>query len=216
MDSRRSSHEETRERGDNMYGDSDDSDDGRARSPIEKARRIVGNTFTDTTTGLGVGVLGALVGGLAAREAVDLTTRQHHRVHHDDAEHKRNQLISTVVGAAVGALGANAVEKRIEINRARDGIKQEKWERRWRPDTDVLEKREVLARPRSKGHRGDRDVRDERERHDDRGDSRRGIEREVDPGARSWADVEDWVCRTRDDEDRPRSSRQRNHDTYHY
>ncbi|KAI3317599.1 hypothetical protein HD806DRAFT_526955 [Xylariaceae sp. AK1471] len=223
IDSRRSSYDEERERGYNKYGDSDDSDDGRPRTPIEKARKIVGNTFTDTTRGLGVGVLGALVGGLAAREAVDLTGRQHHKGHHDDAEHKRNQLISTVVGAAVGALGANAVEKRIENNRARDEIKQEKWERKWRPNTEVMEKREIVARPRSKGHghdhghyKGDRNALDERDRDDDRGGSRRGIEREVDPGARSWTDVEDWVGRVRDDDNRPRSSGQRGGDSYRY
>ncbi|RYC60697.1 hypothetical protein CHU98_g5523, partial [Xylaria longipes] len=85
------SRDGTKERGDNKYGDSNDSDDGRTRSPMEKAKRFVDNTFTDTTTGLGVGVLGALVGGLAAREAVDLTSNRQHQ-HKDDVEqHKRNQ-----------------------------------------------------------------------------------------------------------------------------
>ncbi|KAI0856343.1 hypothetical protein F4860DRAFT_493477 [Xylaria cubensis] len=209
-----------KERGDNRYGDSDDSDDGRTRSPMEKAKRFVDNTFTDSTTGLGVGVLGALVGGLAAREAIDLTSNRQHQ-HKDDIEqHKRNQLIGAVVGAAVGALGANAVEKRIELRRARDEIKQEKWERKWRRpegDAEVLEKMEVIARPRSRGfsrgshHREDWDARDE----SDRDRSRRGIEREVDPRARSWKNVEDWVLDEGDD-DRPRSGRQRSRDSYRY
>ncbi|KAH8156388.1 hypothetical protein CIB48_g11858 [Xylaria polymorpha] len=212
----------TRERGDNRHGDSDDSDDGRTRSPTEKAKRFVDSTFTRTSTGLGVGVLGALVGGLAAREAVDLTSNRQHQ-HKDDIEqHKRNQLIGAMVGAAVGALGANAVEKRIEVRRARDEIKQEKWERKWRRpsgDAEVLEKMEIIARPRSRGfsreshHHGDRDERDR-----DRGGrsrSRRGVEREVDPGARSWKNVEDWVLDEGDD-GRPRSGRQRSRDSYRH
>lgn len=134
------------------------------------------STFTDSTTGLGVGVLGALVGGLAAREAVDLTSNQRggrrhraHDSHDDDAEHRRNQLISTVVGAAVGALGANAVEKRIETRRARDEVQQEKWEKKWRrpegADAEVLERMEVVARPRlrlrERSRGGDGDVEDD-------------------------------------------------------
>ncbi|KAI0402972.1 hypothetical protein F4802DRAFT_326385 [Xylaria palmicola] len=219
----------TRERGDNKYGDSDDSDDGRTRSPMEKARRFVDSTFTDSTTGLGVGVLGALVGGLAAREAVDLTSNRqqkggghgHGHGHggsgggDDDAEHKRAQLIGTVVGAAVGALGANAVEKRIEVRRARDEARQDRWERKWRrPDGhhgEILEKMEVVAGPRSRGHSlggggggsGGHHRRaaewgsawDERDGEGGgrRSSSRRGVEREVDPGARSWRNVEDWL-----------------------
>ncbi|KAI1164534.1 hypothetical protein F5B18DRAFT_248300 [Nemania serpens] len=206
-------------RGANKYGESDDSDDGRTWSPIGKAKKFVDSTFTASAVGLGVGVLGALVGGLAAREAVDLTSnRQHQRSgdHHrrDDAEHRRNQLIGTVVGAAVGALGANAVEKRIEARRTGDDAEENKWERKWRrPSGDggeVLEKLEVVACPRSRAYsRGSRrdedwDAWNDRDRDRDRDQgghsrsrSRRGIEREVDPGARSWKDVEDWRMATR-------------------
>ncbi|KAI0106983.1 hypothetical protein GGR51DRAFT_517016 [Nemania sp. FL0031] len=199
-----------RERGDNKYGESDDSDDGRTRSPMEKAKRFVDNNFSDSTTGLGVGVLGALVGGLAAREAVELTSNRQVGDRRDEADHRRNQLISTVVGAAVGALGANAIEKRIETRRARDeGGEQDKWERRWRrpegADAEVLEKLEVVARPRSRGYsRGSRHDEDwdpwnDRERERSRGGrsrSRHGIKREIDPGARSWKNVEDWRLAT--------------------
>lgn len=198
-------------RGVNKYGDSDDSDDGRTWLPIGKAKKFVDNTFSDSAVGLGVGVLGALVGGLAAREAVELTShRQHHR---SDAEHRRNQLIGTVVGAAVGALGANAVEKRIEARRAGGEADENRWERKWRrPSGDggeVIEKLEVVARPRSRAHsRGSRRDEDwdawnkDGDRDGDRGGhsrsrSRRGFEREVDPGARSWKDVEDWRMSTR-------------------
>ncbi|KAI1815054.1 hypothetical protein GGS20DRAFT_584867 [Poronia punctata] len=232
-DSRRSSRDERRGRGysrhdGDSYDEGSDDDRARTRTPIDKARKYVGNTFTDTTTGLGVGVLGALVGGLAGREAADFRKKGHH----DNAEHKRNQLISTVVGAAVGALGANAVEKRIEVHRQRDEVKQEKWERRWRPETEALERTGVVVRPRSKGrshYSDDRDL----ERGDGggsgRGESRRGVEREVDLGARSWKNVEDWILdsangypeenRGHGRDARPRSrSRSRGHrdDAYRY
>jgi hypothetical protein len=183
--------------------DSDDSR-GRTKSPLGKARKFVGDTFTDSTTGISVGVLGALVGGLAAREAADYRYKGNN--HHHDPEHKRNQLISTVVGAAVGALGANAIEKRIENHRARDEVKQERWERKWRPGdyTDgpdnsagVEERREVLAvaRPRSKSKSVGYGGSSHRDSNGGRGGStsRRGIEREVDLGARSWKNVEEWV-----------------------
>ncbi|KAK3293505.1 uncharacterized protein B0H64DRAFT_376407 [Chaetomium fimeti] len=41
----------------------------KSRSPLHKAHSLLSNTFTPSTSGLGVGVLGAIVGGLAAREA---------------------------------------------------------------------------------------------------------------------------------------------------
>ncbi|KAL7624478.1 hypothetical protein AAE478_006043 [Parahypoxylon ruwenzoriense] len=202
--------------------DSDDSDDGRTRTPVEKARDFVDNNFSNSATGLGVGVLGALVGGLAAREAVEASSR--HGGHLSDAKHKRNQLIGTVVGAAVGALGANAVEKRIEINREKDRLRQEKWERKWRPDGDVFGKREVVARPRSTsgggGWRKNWDSWDDREREREQGRDHgrsRGLEREVDPEARSWKNVEDWLNDERNGEGKPRSSGQRSVDNeYRY
>ncbi|KAI1381380.1 hypothetical protein F4677DRAFT_402841 [Hypoxylon crocopeplum] len=206
---RRSTRGRRRERGYNKDGDSEDSDDGRARTPVEKARNFVDNTFTDSTAGLGIGVLGALVGGLAAREAVDATTK--HNGYHHNTDHKRNQLIGTVVGAAVGALGANAVEKRLEVHREKDRIKQEKWERKYRPNADVVEKRELVTRPRSTGGDGQGWKRDwepwDKREHGSPPRSR-GLEREVDPDARSWKNVEDWLNDDRYD-NRPRSGGRR-------
>ncbi|KAI1404110.1 hypothetical protein F4819DRAFT_448694 [Hypoxylon fuscum] len=190
--------------------DSEDSD-GRSRTPVDKARHFVDDKFSNSTAGLGVGVLGALVGGLAAREAVDATRKHDNR--HRGSDYKRNQLIGTMVGAAVGALGANAVEKRLEVHREKDRIKQEKWERKYRPgvDGDVIEKREVVTRPRSStgegyGWKKDWDPWDARDRDRPRS---HGVEREVDPDARSWRNVEDWLYDDRNDT-RPRSSDHRN------
>ncbi|XXG97570.1 hypothetical protein Hte_003875 [Hypoxylon texense] len=206
--------------------ESDGSGEDRARTPVDKARKFVDNTFSNSTTGLGVGVLGALVGGLAAREAVDAKTK--HDGHRRDPDHKRNQLIGTMVGAAVGALGANAVEKRIEVHREKDRVRQERWDRKYRPgagtgaDVDVIEKREVVARPRSStgggegggyGWKKDWDPWDQQQRDRDRDRDHRdhhrprshGVEREVDLDARSWKNVEDWLYDDRNDS-RPRSS----------
>ncbi|KAI0131153.1 hypothetical protein F4814DRAFT_157946 [Daldinia grandis] len=204
---RRSSRGRRKETSHDRDSDSEYSDDSRTRTPIDKARDFVDNNFSNSTAGLGIGVLGALVGGLAAREAVDATNKSNGH-HHETPDQKRKQLIGTVVGAAVGALGANAVEKRLELRRERDRVEQEEWERKFRPDRDVLEKREVITRPRdSSGSSWRRDW-DER----DYGRSRsRGLEREVDPEARSWKNVEDWLNGERND-NRSRSNGRRSAD----
>ncbi|EJT72021.1 hypothetical protein GGTG_11269 [Gaeumannomyces tritici R3-111a-1] len=99
--------------------------------PVEKAERAVKNSFTSSNSGLGIGILGAIVGGLAARHASDSAPKHRHSSsgghhHHGSSsgssERERDQrmLMSTLVGAAVGGLGANALERRLEINRERE------------------------------------------------------------------------------------------------
>ncbi|KAI8963006.1 hypothetical protein F5Y11DRAFT_320537 [Daldinia sp. FL1419] len=204
---RRSSRGRRKEQQYDDESDGEYSDEGRTRTPIDKARGFVDNNFSNSTAGLGIGVLGALVGGLAAREAVDATSKSNGH-HHETPEQKRKQLIGTVVGAAVGALGANAVEKRLEVRREKDRLEQEEWDHKFRPDRDVIEKREVIARPRDgSGSSWRRDWHDR-----DYGHTRsRGLEREVDPEARSWKNVEDWLNDERND-DRPRSTGRRSAD----
>ncbi|KAI0015075.1 hypothetical protein F4780DRAFT_117755 [Xylariomycetidae sp. FL0641] len=133
------------------------------RSPL---RSFVDNNFSDSPSGLGVSVLGALVGGLAGREAIGALVRggdEEDRLIDRDQKERRKQLIGTVLGAAVGALGANAVERRFERGggeREREGRYREQersrdgrgWERRHRHRLSVdgagtLETREVFARP---------------------------------------------------------------------
>ena len=84
----------------------------RSRSPPDKARRALGATFTSSSSGLGVGVLGAIVGGLAAREVSDVATRRREAGRQGGSDKAR--LVSTLVGAAVGGLGANALERKFE------------------------------------------------------------------------------------------------------
>lgn len=113
-------------------------DDGPGNEdPVRKAHGLIKGAFSNSTSGLGVGVLGAIVGGLVAREASESATQGkghgHRRRSYQDQERKR--LLSTVLGAAVGGLGANAIEKRIE--KARDSLvdKEEAWEKKWHRDS---------------------------------------------------------------------------------
>ncbi|CAK7197764.1 hypothetical protein SEUCBS139899_000412 [Sporothrix eucalyptigena] len=96
-----------------------DRGDG-SHSPLEKVKHAADKTFSTSKSGIGVGVLGAIVGGFAAHEASEAASRardkRDHR-HHNSKDHQRATLISTIVGAAVGGLGANAIEKRIEHRR---------------------------------------------------------------------------------------------------
>lgn len=88
----------------------------RSEDPIRRAHGLFKETFSNTHSGVGVGILGAVVGGLLAREAseVNSRSRSHARRHH---ESERARLISTVLGAAIGGFGANAVEKKIQAAR---------------------------------------------------------------------------------------------------
>ncbi|KAK8087226.1 hypothetical protein PG994_002200 [Apiospora phragmitis] len=226
----------SRSRRDDDRGEPDRDEEN--SSPLEKARNLLKGTFTDSTAGLGVGVVGALLGGLAAREAAEATS--HHGRHHsqdsnEEAAARRNQALATMVGAAVGAFGANAVEKRLELGRDRDRVEQERsrdrtYRRGSRGDDhdraslaymdmkrrsgggggnfEVIEKREMIVttRPRSKDDFDRRsgsgwDWVDDAaamesqvsKRGSTKGHGRGAVEREIDPEAKSWRSVEDWV-----------------------
>ncbi|RYP60874.1 hypothetical protein DL770_009908 [Monosporascus sp. CRB-9-2] len=213
-----SSRELTRERWRHARAGDDDDDDRSdvetPRTPLVKTRGIIGDTFTDSAGGLGVSILGALVGGIAAKEASDATSRHNSHRRRGDPEHRRNQILSTAVGAVVGALGANAFEKRLEDNRERErAARQHNRGGAWRSDGrdgSVLDKTEVFTRPRSGGGRERSRSRsrsrsrgggggwekdwDPWDKRSERRGSGRGLKREVDTGVRSWKDVEDWVC----------------------
>lgn len=106
-----------------------------AAAPLRKAKDLYSSTFSPSTTALGVGVLGAIVGGLAAREATEHARKSsshngkkssHHDGHssssskgrknqkEEEERERKAALISTIVGAAVGGLGANVIEKKLE------------------------------------------------------------------------------------------------------
>ncbi|EAQ84035.1 predicted protein [Chaetomium globosum CBS 148.51] len=60
-----------------------------SHSPLHKAHSLLSSTFTPSTSGLGVGVLGAIVGGLAAREASEAVAagREEHAHSHSHSNH---------------------------------------------------------------------------------------------------------------------------------
>lgn len=78
------------------------SEDERDRSPLAKARHALKDTFSQSNSGLGVGVLGAIVGGIAAREASEATLRARGKSHSGD--HDKSTLVSTLIGAAVSPI----------------------------------------------------------------------------------------------------------------
>lgn len=51
-------------------------------------------------------------------------------------EADKSRLVSTVVGAIVGGLGANALERRFESSRKSTRVEQAAWERKWGHGSD--------------------------------------------------------------------------------
>ncbi|KAL0940824.1 uncharacterized protein CTRU02_203587 [Colletotrichum truncatum] len=117
----------------------------RSRSPLGKTRHAIDHTFTPSSSGIGVGLLGAVVGGLAAREVSDVAVRSRTRKEMSNGTYQtislrdseKRRVISTAVGALVGGLGANVLERRLEAVREQDKTQQEAWERRWGKESDL-------------------------------------------------------------------------------
>lgn len=145
---------------------------------LEKAKHTLSSSFSHTSSGLGVGVLGAIVGGLAAREASEHVGHDSNSHHKGKKTNTHQQLISTIVGAAVGGLGANAIEKRLEVSRRKTGKAQEEWERKFgdERERDVETARGGLVGGRERrGSRGSRYY--ESDSDSERGGRRRSGER---------------------------------------
>ncbi|MBE3043596.1 hypothetical protein IMZ48_13700, partial [Candidatus Bathyarchaeota archaeon] len=101
----------------------------------ERAHNLVKNTFTDSRSGLGVGILGALVGGIVAHGVSSATVRARHKGSSGPAgDPERATRLAAVAGAVAGGLGANAMEKRYEESRRRDRLGRDEWVRRWGED----------------------------------------------------------------------------------
>lgn len=105
---------------------------GRARSAIK-------DTFTGSRSGLGFGILGALVGGIVAHEVSHATVRPRNgksaeRGSEPGRDADNASRLATLAGAVVGGLGANAMEKRFEESRRRERLGRDNWVNRWGED----------------------------------------------------------------------------------
>lgn len=113
-----------RSRSRSNYDDDDDDRRDRRRgseSPMSRARHAVEDNFTNSSTGIGAGILGAVVGGFVANKASDAAFAKdrkgggRQRRHSD--EHAGVKAVSTLLGAVAGGLGANAFAHHVEGER---------------------------------------------------------------------------------------------------
>ncbi|KJZ78869.1 hypothetical protein HIM_01642 [Hirsutella minnesotensis 3608] len=124
-----------RDRGQDSEGDDEDA---RAADPVERARSIVQDNFSQTTTGLGVGLLGAVVGGFVANRASEIALNQRRSSSSSGRSRGSSatpRLVSTVLGAVAGGLGANAIARKVETERQKH--RQQMWEGRYASDDDL-------------------------------------------------------------------------------
>lgn len=117
----------------------------RSEDPLSKARGVVEDNFTRSTAGIGASLLGAVAGGWAARQAGEQLARRRRANQSPDSARRRRRsdadkdddkirLASTLIGAAIGGLGANALANRFEDSRERTREHQDAWEDRWGPE----------------------------------------------------------------------------------
>lgn len=101
--------------------DSDDSRRSRRRddeSPMSRARNAIDDNFTNSSTGIGAGILGAVVGGFVANKASDAAFKgKGNQRRHSGDNHEMVRGVSTLLGAVAGGLGANAFANHIEGER---------------------------------------------------------------------------------------------------
>lgn len=128
-----------------------DRDRDRSPSPITRARSAIDENFSNTAAGIGAGLLGAVVGGLVAKEASEAAARRKHKEKGYGAsdEDNRTRLVSTLLGAVAGGLGANAIANKVEDSRERDRARQEAWERKFGRDDDRYDRYDS-GRPRDR------------------------------------------------------------------
>lgn len=141
----------------------------RSSSPMSKARNVVENNFSNSTTGIGAGLLGAVVGGFAARQASDAASRHRRKSHSgrpgSGGDDDRTRAISTILGAVAGGLGANAIANRVEGARERGREKQHAWEARHGREEDLPHY--DTGRPGDMDHRNGRGLKYDSDENDD-------------------------------------------------
>lgn len=108
----------------------------------DRRARSIQNNFSQTRAGIGAGIVGAVVGGLAANQASEAAFRRKKKQSGLPRRHSAEampRIVSTVLGAVAGSLGANAITHKVEDLGARRKHEQVVWERkrRHRPDKNL-------------------------------------------------------------------------------
>jgi len=111
-------------------------------SPLNRARSAMEDNFTNSKTGIGASLIGAIAGGFAARQVSERVSDKRrssggHRRRSDADKDERIRLASTILGAAIGGLGANALANRFEDSREKGRADQHAWEGRYGPEEDL-------------------------------------------------------------------------------
>lgn len=126
-----------------------------------RARGAIKDTFTDSRSGLGFGILGALVGGIVAHEVSHapvppLDGKSAESGSEPGRDVEKASRLTTLAGAIVGGLGANALEKKFEESRRRERMGRDDWVR-WGEDGGLWQSGwgppfdHPRGRPRSRG-----------------------------------------------------------------
>ena len=128
----------------------------RSPSPISRAQSMMADNFTNSTAGIGAGLIGAVVGGFVAKGASERAARRNNRDHDSRPNDSdgRAHLLTTIAGAVAGGLGANAVANRLQDARTRGRARQKMWETNFGP-SDRLPHYDS-ARPADLNHRNGR------------------------------------------------------------
>lgn len=140
------------------YDDGDDEQDENGFS-VRKARNVMQTNFSNSTAGIGAGLVGALAGGYAAREVSERFVENRRRAAEEashgsssrpgsssksgsrnsgsrpkrsssetERDEERIRLATTIIGAAIGGLGANALTKRYESSRDVNEVRRRAWD----------------------------------------------------------------------------------------
>ncbi|EXV04727.1 hypothetical protein X797_002409 [Metarhizium robertsii] len=94
---------------------------------VNQTRGIIQSNFSQTRAGIGAGIVGAVIGGLVAKQASEAAFRHKQKQTGRPRRHSSEtipRMASTVLGAVAGALGANAVTHRWEDARERNRSQQ--------------------------------------------------------------------------------------------
>ncbi|KAG8413764.1 hypothetical protein J3459_015097 [Metarhizium acridum] len=107
---------------------------------MNQTRGVIQNNFSQTKAGIGAGIVGAVIGGLVAKQASEAAFRHKQKQSGRPRRHSSEtipRMASTVLGAVAGALGANAVTHRLEDARERNRSQQLTWEKRHDREEDL-------------------------------------------------------------------------------